>query len=232
MECDRRCLSWAMVVVTFLGVVMATPAYSATVSFEYTESFGDVPPDGPPPFATAVFADVFNEEGSVTSVQLTMTVAETVGLATVKAMYFNLDPSMDPTALVFAREGGSGPTEADTDITTGADAFRPGGDGFYDILFEFPPPPGQTARRFNAGEDLIYAITGSDLTAGSFNFFATPGPSADNPGPYLSVARFQSTGPEQDGGDWVGAVPVPPAVWLLASGLVGFAAVARRTEPA
>jgi hypothetical protein len=196
-------------------------ATAAVVTFEYTESFGDVSPDGPAPWATSVFDD----GGSAGSVTLTMSVAAGVNLADVTAMYFNLDPTMDPTALGFNRDGGSGPTAANTDIKTGVDGFKAGGDGLYDILFDFPPPPGQQAARFNAGEDLVYTITGAGLTANSFNFFATPDGGF---GPYLSVARFQDTGPLQEDSDWVGAVPVPAAVWLFGSGLLGLVGIARR----
>jgi hypothetical protein len=110
------------------------------------------------------------------------------------------------------------------------DNFQAGGDGRYDILFDFPPPPGQQAARFNAGEFLMYDITGIDsLTANDFNFLAT---SAGGFGPYLSVARFQDTGPLQGDSDWVGAVPVPAAVWLFGSGLIGLVGIARRKKAA
>ena len=198
-------------------------ATAATVTFNYTESFGTVPPDGPAPYATATITDT-----GVDEVTLTMTVADTVGLADVTLMFFNLDPTLDATSLSFAYVSGDGPTEANTNILTGDDAFRAGGDGFYDILFDFPPAPGQQAARFNAGEELVYTITGVGLTAESFNYFATPGPGEGNPGPYLSVARFQDTGPDQEGSDWVGAVPVPAAVWLFGSGLLGLVGIARR----
>ena len=200
-------------------------ATAATVTFNYDQSFGAVPPDGPAPFATAVFDD----GGTAGSVTLTMTVSAFVGEADVTGMYFNLASSLDPTSLAFARTGGSGPTEGQTDIFTGPDAFRADGDGFYDILFDFPPPPGNNNGRFNAGEDLVYDITGiAALTANDFNVFSTPGPGTGNPGPYLSVARFQSTDFDQSGSDWVGVVPVPAAVWLFGSGLLGLVGVARR----
>ena len=200
-------------------------ATAATVTFNYDQSFGAVSPDGPAPWATAIFQDTINP-GEVT---LTMSVSAFVGEADVTAMYFNLDPSLDLTSLSFNRDGGTGPTAANTNISTGIDAFGPlGGDGIYDIEFDFPPAPGQQAGRFNAGEDLIYTITGTGITASSFNFFGTPGPGEGNAGPFLSVARFQSTGYDQNGSDWVGAVPVPAAVWLFGSGLLGLVGVARR----
>jgi hypothetical protein len=205
----------------FLAALAAMPAQAATVTFDYGVSFGAVSPDGPAPWATSVFDD----GGGSGSVTLTMSVAASVNLADVTAMYFNLDPSIDPTSLAFTRDSGTGPTAANTSIQTGTDNFQADGDGQYDILFDFPPPPGQQDARFNAGEDLVYTITGPGITANSFNFFATP---AGEFGPYLSVARFQDTGPLQEDSDWVGAVPVPAAVWLFGSGLLGLVGIARR----
>jgi hypothetical protein len=215
----KSCLSAA----TLLVALAVSPLQAATVTFNYTESFGAVPPDGPAPYATSVIDD----GGGSGSVTLTMTVAPSVNLADVTQMYFNLDPSLDPTSLTFNRDGGSGPTAADTSIQTGVDNFKAGGDGLYDILFDFAPA--QQAARFNAGEDLVYTITGAGITADSFNFFATPDGGF---GPYLSVARFQDTGPGQGGSDWVGAVPVPAAVWLFGSGLLGLFGIARRKKAA
>ena len=68
-------------------------ATAASVTFNYTESFGSVPPDGPAPYATATFDD----GGTAGSVTLTMSVAGTVDGADVTAMFFNLDPTLDPT---------------------------------------------------------------------------------------------------------------------------------------
>jgi len=200
-------------------------ATAASVAFEYDQSFGAVTPDGPAPYATAIFDD----GGSAGSVTLTMSVSDFVGGADITAMYFNLDPLLDSTSLSFSRTGGDGPTEANTDIQLGENAFRADGADFYDILFDFPPPPGNQAARFNAGETLVYDISGIvGLTALDFNFFGSPAPGAGNPGPYLSVARFQSTGIDGEGSDWVGVVPVPAAVWLFGSGLLGLVGIARR----
>lgn len=203
--------------------LLAMNVSAATVTFQYTESFGAVTPDGPSPYATATFDDA----GSAGSVTLTMQVASTVGAADVTEMYYNLNPSIDPTALSFTRVGGTGPLEVF--VRTGRDQFRAGGDGFYDILFEMPPPPGSLDGRFNAGEDLVFSIEFPGLTASDFNLFGAPGGGL---GPYLSVARFQSTGPDQNGSDLVGAVPVPAAVWLFGSGLIGLVGIAARRKRA
>jgi hypothetical protein len=226
---DTTRLALTAVPAALLLATSAVPTQAATVvTFTYTQSFGAVAPDGPAPYATATFDDG-GVEGAVT---LTMQVAPTVGEADVTQMYFNLDPSLDPTLLSFTRDSGTGPSAANTDILTGVDAFRAGGGGFYDILFDFAPPPGRNSLRFNAGESLTYMITGSGITADSFSVFETPGPGRGNPGPFHSVAKFQSTGFNQSGGDWVGATPVPAAFWLFGSGLLGMIGFARRKKAA
>lgn len=195
---------------------------AATVTFDYTESFGAVPPGGTAPWATATFDD----GGTAGSVTLTMDVLATVGDVT--GMYFNLADD-SPGALGdldFAYVASSGP-EANN-VFVGTNNFRADGDGFYDILFDFPPPPGNV--RFGPGEQVVYTITDTamTLTAADFNVFGESGSGAGNPGPFLSVARFQST--PGGGSDWVGAVPVPAAVWLFGSGLIGLIGVARRKK--
>ncbi len=198
---------------------------AGTLSLNYTESFGAVPPDGPTPYANSFFDDA----GVGVGVTLTMTVAATVVDADVTSVYFNLDPSLDPTLLSFLRVSGSGPIASDTTITTGVDFEMADGDGFYDIFFDLPAPPGNQDTRFNAGEDLVYDITYTgvgSLTASSFNFLATP---AGGAGPFLSVVRFQDTGPKQKDSDWIGAVvPEPSTAALMILGVIALLPIARR----
>lgn len=204
-------------------VLIPSIGHTSTVLLGYTESFNPVPPDGPTPYAEAIFDD----GGATGTVTLTLSVATTVGSSDITGMYFSLDPALDPGLLSFTRIGGDGPTAADTQIRTGIDAFRAGGDGFYDIFFDFPPAPGGDDALFNAGESLVYEISMPGLTAQSFAFTGIAGPGAGNPGPFLSVARFQRRS------SFVGAVsaiPIPAAVWLFASGLLGLAGIAIRKQ--
>ena len=211
----------ALPAAALLAAVATVPAQAATVTFEYTQSFGTTAPVGPSPYATAVFDD----GGIPGSVTLTMTAAGTIGAADITGMYFNLldDSAAILNGLVFTPV--SGPV-ATNGVSVGTNDFRADGDGFYDILFDFPPPGGPA--NFHAGDISIYTITGADLLAADFNVYGSPGPGAGNPGPFLSVARFQSTGSDGNGSDWVGAVPVPAAVWLFGSGLLGLVDVARK----
>lgn len=221
----------ALPVVMAVFTLFSAPAKAATVSFDYGISFGAVAPDGPTPYATAVFDD----GGSAGSVTLTLSLSAFIGQADAKGFYFNLDPLLDPTDLSFSRTGGDGPVAKDIEVNTGIDAFQADGDGIYDIWFDLPPPPGNQAKRFNAGEFLEFEITGiASLTVDDFDYLATPGGGATPP--FLSVVRFVSTGTSGEGSDWVGAegvqgpseVPVPAAFWLFASGLLGLLGIARK----
>jgi len=215
----------ALSAAALLAAVAAIPAQAATVTFQYTQSFGTTPPIGPSPYATAVFDD----GGSAGSVTLTMTATSTIGAADITGMYFNLVDDSTATLNGLGFSYVSGP-EATNGVGVGTNAYRADGDGYYDILFDYPPPGGPA--NFSAGDVSVYTITGAGLLASDFNVIGAPGPGAGNPGPFLSVARFQSTGTDGNGSDWVGAspVPVPAAVWLFGSGLLGLVGVARRKK--
>ena len=125
----------------------------------------------------------------------------------VNQIYFNLNPLLDSTLLSFLRTGGTGPSANDIDIMLGTDQFQADGDGIYDIYIELPPPPGQQARRFQAGETLEFEISGiAGLVADDFNYLAEVGGSN---GPFYSAAQLIDA---VDGeSTWIAAVPVPAA---------------------
>jgi len=203
----------------FSLVGLHSEANAGTLTQNYVDSFGATAPDGPAPYATSFFDD----GGSAGTVTLTIDVAATVGEADVAALYYSLDPSLDATDLSIVRTGGDGPIAGDISISLGTDAFQADGDGLYDILIDLPPPPGSQSARFQAGETLVFAISGiPTLVAADFDFLAAPGGGA---GPYKSVARFLSTGEGGEDSDWVGT---PEPSTLLLTGLGSLALVARR----
>ena len=144
----------------------------------------------------------------------------------------NIDSTLNLAALTFSFDAGAstGPAAAgggNNGIQVGFDAFQSDGDGAYDILFDFPPPG---KDRFSAGETVVYTITsGEAITASSFNFLSAEG---GGEGTYLAASHFITTGPNGDDSAWVGAgvIPVPAAVWLFGSGLIGLVGVARRKK--
>jgi hypothetical protein len=213
---------------------LSSSAFSAIVDLDFTLSFGTTPATGAAPWLEAEIDDSF---GDTDTVRLTITTLGSLAEADVTELYFNLNPVLDPTLLAFTRVT---PTNADLEAITvlsQADTYRADGDGYFDIFLDLPT--GDNAGRLNANETLIFDITytgdlgavGNALTASSFFFLSAPGP-GNSPGPFLAAAHIQSTGTDLEGSDWVAAVPLPAAIWLLLSSLGVFGFVARRRRTA
>ena len=213
-----------------LSALSSFTVSAATLQLDFGVSFGDpldpdtAAPSGPAPWLTAIFDD----GGTAGSVTLTLSVAGTVGDAEVTQVYLNVDDAIGAGNLTINSAGGTGPV-AGTSHQTGTDAFKADADGWYDILFSMP----NNMDTFDGGETLIFDITANSLVASSINFLSTPDP-VDPNGPFLGAAKFASTsgcvtGPGECS-DWVGAVPVPAAVWLFGSGLLGLVGLARRKK--
>jgi hypothetical protein len=88
--------------------------------------------------------------------------------------------------------------------------------------FEFPVPMIATGMSVTTATDSL----GSLLAPGSFNFDATPGDY------FVSFFGFADLSAPQLGqyGIEISQVPVPAAVWLFGSGLIGLVGVARRRK--
>jgi hypothetical protein len=194
----------------------ALPAGADSVTFNFQSVFSGAAPAGAGPWLTATFVDV-----TPGTVRLQVSASGLTGNEGIESLYFNVAPSMNAAALTFTRDAAStGPTAAQITIGQGVDLYRADGDGYYDILFDLPPPPGQEPARFSAGESLIYMISGSGLSAASFLFLSTPGPGG-GPGPQYAAAHIQQIGATNISGWVAGAppapVPLPAAGWLLLS---------------
>ncbi len=143
-------------------ISFAQPARPDTVELPLDFEFsGATPPAGAAPWLTAVFDD---QAGSVL---LSLSADGLTDSEHVKVWYFNLDPLLDPAALVFGPPSKIG-TFDDPIITTGVDLFKAAGDGLFDIEFKFANAANQ-GRRFEAGESMTTEITmtgGATLTVG------------------------------------------------------------------
>lgn len=211
---------WVFVAVAVL--VAAGPAAAATITFGLDVEFsGADAPEGTAPWATATFDDSF---GGANTVRLTMSANNLVDSETVKDWLFNFDPNLNPNQITFTPVNNS--ASVPDNILTGTDLFKADGDGFYDILFDFPPPPGSQDARFEAGETVIYDLTYvAPISAFSFNFLSEPD---GGQGEYFSAAQIQQIGPDDTGSGWIGFVPEPSTGLLVAAGLAALAASRRK----
>ncbi|HUU30818.1 MAG TPA: PEP-CTERM sorting domain-containing protein [Phycisphaerae bacterium] len=208
---------------------LAGAARGGLITFGLIEEFsGATPPEGtvPPAWLTVTIDDGADYTDGI--VTLTLAATNLTGNEKIKEWYLNLDPSFDPENLVFAQVGKTGAFK-DATISKGLDAFKAGGDGFYDIEFVFDHT-GNTSKNFGAGESIGYTVSlssGGTLTASSFDFLSTP---AGGQGPYHTAAHVQSIGAGEDSG-WITA-PEPATLGVLATGTVFCLLAARRKKTA
>ena len=192
-----------------IALIIAAPVGAATLTYDFDISFGQTAASGPAPWLTATFDD----GGSPGSVTLTMDALVSLGTSQIGQVYFSFDSAI--TDLLVTRVSDFSQVGA-IDVSYALnDGYQADGDGKYDLLFDMPPP-GNPGTRFQANEQLVYAITGTGLTADSFNLLSTAG---GGNGPFYAAAHVLSTGVGGADSDWIAAVPVPAAVWLFGSGL-------------
>ena len=208
--------------------LFSVQASAAVVSFDLNHEFsGATPPAGTAPWMTITLDD-----GDVAgSVDLTISNAGLILDEFVSGVYLNYDGVSAPTFTY-----SSGDMAQSTDFSI--DTYKADGDGYFDILFSYDVSA--SGDRFGAGESSSYTITGAGITAADFNVFSSPtgadqGQSGGK-GPFQAAAHVQGIGglSDQCGIDepgcsgWIAPIPVPAAVWLFASGLLGLVGVARR----
>jgi len=224
MLCSKRISRAFQIGFATLSFVLlgATPLQAELITWNLTWVFSGATPDGT--------LTVKLEDTATNTVQLTVDTTEVppnpLDTEFVSELCLNLDPAFNPNTLSFA---GPGFTYVKL-LSLGTDAFKPDGDGKYDIEFSFYTSAEKP--RLDDDKQAVFTITRSTgLSAASFKFPSAPAPGGS--GPFLVAAHVQGIDHEEGSG-WVtrgdGDHPIPEAstMLLFGSGLTGVLAVARR----
>ena len=212
----KLAVSTIVVLIVLFGLTVAAKA--TLITYELGGVFSGASPTSPIPWLTASF----NDNGGSGSVTLTLTAGLEVSSEFISQVVFNVAPAFDPSDLTITQATGS-PTNTGI-VNTNQDKQKVDGDAGkgFDVLINFPSA--NTGARFDNSDVLTFTITGSDITASSFAYLST------GSSPNYVAAHVQ--GIPLDGGGttsgFVGTVPIPPAVWLLGSGLLGLIGIRRR----
>ena len=164
------------------------PVSAPASSFLY--NMGDVYSGTEPTPATGPWTQALFEDVAPGEVRLTLSNPNLTGNENVDEWYFNLNPSLNPANLVFTFVGESG-SFSKPQIKEGANRFKAGGGGEYDIRFQFAEG-GSACTRFTAGESVVYDISGiPNLDAADFAYLSAP---AGGAGPFYAAAHVQRIG--------------------------------------
>ena len=216
-----------------IGNTLPNQSFAATVQFNYTTNIRGPGLAGPPPWLTATFDD----GGTAGTVTETISIGGLTGSEKIRRLLFNLDPGLDPgqLRLTYIPTSTAAPAAR---IRTGTNRFGVAQSGRFDVIQKW-----RISQQLSAGQTLQYSISGiPGLTANSFAANSATNCWWDHC-TGLSAYRAVGVVTHESGGPWSPrsrtwiaaldetsptAVPVPGAVWLFGSGLVGLAGIARR----
>jgi hypothetical protein len=222
-SCACRLLACALI----SGACFAsTGLYAGSVFYQFDDVFDGTSPTGSPPWVDATFTDT-STSGIV---QLTITANGLTGGESLSDLFFNFNPSLNPSKLTFTYLTSTGSFALPT-LSTGANAFKADDQGKYDLYFSFSQ---KTAKEFNGDDTVTYDIssTAFTLTASDFDFLSTASGGCDQLLAALEITGIPTDCPDgtTDTG-WlaptgVTPTPEPRTVTLLAS-VMGAALLAR-----
>lgn len=160
-------------------------ANASGILYQFDNVFsGSVAPSPTPPWMNAAFQNAAN------GVLLTIASSGLTNGEFVSGLYFNLNPADTVDNLNFSLQDTAGSFSAPT-ISTGENAFKADGDGYYDILLNFSTIDGY---RFVVGDSITYLITGvTGLTASDFGYLSYPAV-GDTPNGLFAAAHIQGIG--------------------------------------
>ncbi len=182
-------------------------------------SYSEYAPLGATPWVLLAFADTAPQE---VKLQITNNLAPDEFL---DGLHLNLVDEIPLDQLVITVSDQTG-TFALPTISLERDAFKAGGDGFFDVLFSFARKNNDGAR-FGFGDSVTLTITGPvGFRLMSFNALSAPGGGA---GPFLAAAHIQGIGESREASAWIAAnpqgnpflLPEPATVTMLALGGAG-----------
>ena len=181
----------ATLLFTAMSLVPATArASTVTISLDYV--FSGATPASTAPFLTATFRDGADCSGGACAagtVQLLLTASLE------SADEFVTEWDFNSSVLPLTITQNNGPTAS---ISTGSNAFKADGDGFYDIGLVFASGP--PSARMDGTDTAMFTITGAGITTATFNQLSFG--STGSGGPFRSAAHIQGIQPSCSG--WVG----------------------------
>jgi hypothetical protein len=207
-------------------------AQATVISFTLDQHFGSDP-------AAGSVSITFSDEAVGLDTDEVKITLDATGLASdevVTEWYINY--SADGTS--FDAEGLS---QVGSATGSGSDAFTgiafsdaqddaANGNGQFNIVIDFNTSP----PTFDGGDMVMLVLSGVGLTADDFNFVSFP---QGGEGTFFSAAKIQQTncvtagceddGDDNNGSDWLGAIPEPGAMALFSTGLLVAGGMIRRS---